>query len=117
MSDGFKTNKTLNQMAEEIRIKVNPSDLRNQDGKLIIGGDARSMNMARSESTRFAAIGAEKAFASEGVESYQWVTTAGARTCPICEGLHGQIFTISSGAQKPPAHAYCRCTIVPVIKG
>jgi len=117
LKDAFLNNKTLNQLAENIKSSVKPKDLINENGKLVIGSEARNMNLARTQSTILASIGADKAFAAQGVDEWQWVATAGTRTCPICEGLHGQVFSVGSGPRPGEVHSYCRCTKVPVIRG
>ena len=113
LKEGFVEGKTLNEIAQRIDEKANPTDLYNEEGKLLIGANNRSIMIARSETTRLAAIGSEKHFASKGIQRYQWVASLGERTCPICEGLHGLTFSVGQGS-KPPAHGMCRCTIFPV---
>jgi SPP1 gp7 family putative phage head morphogenesis protein len=49
------------------------------------------------------------------VKSVQWVATLDARTCEECMGYDGQTFKVDDGP-RPPAHANCRCTTVPVLK-
>ena len=115
LENAFRNNKNLIDISEGIQQKVKPSDLISEKGKLILSADNRPMNIARSESTRMASLGAEKNFKDKGVEKYAWVASVGARTCPVCDSLHGRTFNVGAGLSKPPAHPNCRCTIVPVI--
>jgi len=42
------------------------------------------------------------------------------RTCPDCESMDREVIPlneISYGSNVPPFHAFCRCTVVPVLKG
>lgn len=49
------------------------------------------------------------------IQAVQWVSTLDSRTCVECAGLDGTTFPVSEG-RRPPAHARCRCTTVPVLK-
>lgn len=57
-----------------------------------------------------------KEYAEDGVEKYQILSTLDCETCDKCANMDGNIFFISdakSGANLPPFHQGCRCTIVP----
>jgi len=127
LKDNFREGNTLNQIAKDIEKKVKPKDLLklNEDGTIkFVDGEAviaipkerRSMLIARSETTRMASEGSVSFYKDKGVEEIKWVASLGARTCPICEELNGQIYEINS-APRPPAHVNCRCSLVPIIKG
>lgn len=49
------------------------------------------------------------------VSGVQWVSTLDSRTTPICRALDGKVFKVGEG-RRPPAHANCRSTTVPVLK-
>lgn len=119
MKDNFKTGGSIKDMAEGIRQKVRVPDLevRNSENETVyvISRDARAVNIARTESTRLANMGAEAHYEGKGVEKYEWVAALTDRTCETCMNLSGKIFEIGGG-ERPPAHALCRCTIIPVIK-
>jgi len=118
--DGYENDKTLGVIALNIKENVNPGDAFrfDENGKklLVMNEDARSMAIARSEITRTSSAGAREHYKLGGVEKYQWVASLGSRTCPICEGLNGQLFDIDSTIA-PPAHVSCRCTIIPMKTG
>lgn len=74
----------------------------------------KATRIARTESTRIWNEAAENRYKKGGVEKWKFVAIGDERTCSICNGLDGQIFSI--GSQKPPIHVNCRCTIVPLIQ-
>ena len=59
-------------------------------------------------------IGALLAQNPNVVARWQWSALLDERTCPICRGLHGQIFDV--GQPTPPRHARCRCLATPLAK-
>jgi len=85
----------------------------NSDGKILAKASNRTLLVARTETTKLSAIGAQNHFQAGGVEKYQWVSTLGPRTSDICQRLHGKIFTVGKGPL-PPAHINCRSSIIPV---
>lgn len=63
-------------------------------------------------------IDAQK-YAESGIESYTFLATLDAKTCPICGSLDGKIFNLSEraiGINCPPMHIGCRCTTVSYFK-
>lgn len=50
------------------------------------------------------------AFPRHMIAGYQWMSALDMRTCPICLGLHGQVFEDYPDF----AHVNCRCVVVPV---
>ena len=125
LESGFKKGQSLREISTKIEERVKPKDLfATKEGRLLLNakGDKilrlsaqfRSIALARSETTRLAAIGAQDNYRQSGIEQYSWVASIGNRTCPICEDLNGQIFEVGLG-EMPPAHGMCRCTIIPVV--
>lgn len=83
-------------------------------------GVNRATVLARTEIQRVANETAEELYEANGdvLRGMQWVATLDGRTCPVCGSLDGQVFDFQSGpAQRPPAHAQCRCMLAPVVKG
>lgn len=126
LESGFKKGQSLREIAKKVEERVKPKDLfATKEGRLVLNdkGDKilrlsaqfRSIALARSETTRLAAIGAQDNYKQSGIEQYSWIASIGSRTCPTCEDLNGQIFEIGRG-EMPPAHGMCRCTIVPIVK-
>lgn len=116
LSDAMDEGKTLQEIAQTINDKVKPGKrfrMKGDEKILVSQGMKRSLSIARTEVTRVSNAGALKHYAEGGVKEYRWVATMSDRTCPICEDLNGKVFKTASG-MLPPAHALCRCTIVPV---
>lgn len=121
LSQGFTNNHSIIDIENAIADKVAPKSLyREEAGEKIlsVSGERRPYLIARTETTRLANLGTLNMFASQGIEEYQWVTTWGDRTCPDCEALDGQMFTLAEkNIIAPPLHVNCRCTMLPVIRG
>lgn len=83
----------------------------------------RAENIARTELIRASNVGQHAAWQdaiNNGLirttgEPREWMAAESERTCPICEGLDGEIvgFTesFSIGVMYPPAHPRCRCSV------
>jgi SPP1 gp7 family putative phage head morphogenesis protein len=77
-------------------------------------GRQRAETIARTEVTHAFARGNRAAWAGRGVERVSWRTRVDELVCPICGPLHLQEFDVDSDVI-PPAHARCRCWIVPAV--
>lgn len=77
-------------------------------------GRQRAETIARTEVTHAFARGNRAAWAGRGVEKVSWRTRVDELVCPICGPLHLQEFDVDSDVI-PPAHARCRCWIVPAV--
>lgn len=95
--------------------------------------------IARTEMIRAANRGKLAGYAQSGVVlKTQWIAVMDDRTCPFCEEMAGEVRTVmeSYRAQgdvmevddqtltldyedviSPPLHPFCRCTLVPYLKG
>lgn len=109
----FDQGGTIKDISTDIRNQVKIKDLKvyNQDGDLymVIPKEARSINIARTETTRVANEGARESYAQGGIQEIAWIATLSERTCADCEELNGQVFPINT-SNLPPLHALCRCT-------
>lgn len=83
-------------------------------GDMGLYGRRRAETIARTEVTHAFARGNRAAWAARGVEKVSWRTRVDELVCPICGPLHMQEFDIDSDVI-PPAHARCRCWIVPFV--
>lgn len=121
MSDGFKNEKTIKEIADDINENVQPKDLlqikdgeivlkKNGSPKLITSSALRGIAIARTESTRLANLGAVSQYKAGGVTQYRWISSTGSRTCPTCDALNGRVFKIGEGPLPPDPHGMCRCT-------
>ncbi len=123
LGEGFSKNQSINDMVRNVDIKVKPKDLyRIRNGKIIKSAgipilarsaDTRSINIVRSEVTRCANAGAINHFRAGGITRVRWAASYGARTCPECDGLNGNVYHIDN-TPPIPLHSMCRCTFVAV---
>ena len=61
--------------------------------------------------------GLKAAYQDNDVKKYRYLATLDGLTCVRCAVLDGRVFSLSQavvGANYPPMHNYCRCTIIPV---
>jgi SPP1 gp7 family putative phage head morphogenesis protein len=123
LDDGFKNERSIREIANNIKNKVKPQDLLKIENGVIVsdagipivvkGKESRDIAIARSEITRVANEGAVEHFKEGGVKKVRWIASYGRRTCPECEALNNQIFDIDKHPQIP-LHTMCRCTLLPV---
>jgi SPP1 gp7 family putative phage head morphogenesis protein len=125
LEKGFKNGWSMSEISRQIDKNVGLKDLyrMTEDGKIKTGvsglpilsksADKRSMSIARNEVTRIANLGAKNYFKENNITNVRWVSSYGDRTCPDCEALNNQIFSIES-CPEIPLHSLCRCTTVPV---
>ena len=74
----------------------------------------RADTLVRTEMAHIATKAAQQRYADYGVTQVQWWAGPDERTCEVCGKLHKKIYPV--GANIPcPAHARCRCTILPVV--
>ena len=116
--DGFDKGSSIREIQRDILDRVDlPSLKKLQNGELVtrMPRDYRALVVARTETTRVANEGSKLEYKEGGVKAYRWVAALSDRTCPVCEGLNGQLFSINNKIV-PPAHVMCRCTIIPEVK-
>ena len=122
LKDGFRKNKTISQIEREIKNSIPLKDRVQiqEDGskKITLSASKRPINITRTETVRLANLGLKDMYKENDVSSFRWLTALDERTCPICEGLNGQVFLTKdgmSGVNMPPAHNMCRCSIVGLV--
>lgn len=83
------------------------------------GSAYRTLLITRTEIMRASNLGALAVYEQnqDVLKGWEWVATRDERTCPICGGMDGKVFSFDSGQLQPPSgsHPGCRCTIVPVL--
>ena len=126
MKTGFQQGQTIQQIADGIRSEVKPKTLYRigDDGSIVLKQDGeralalskqhRPIMFARTETTRAASEGALRFYKEKGVEKVRFVASIGERTCPECNSLHGNIFTMNEADGMIPVHSMCRCVFVVV---
>ncbi|WP_282919121.1 minor capsid protein [Levyella massiliensis] len=70
--------------------------------------------LAITESARVMSEIQLNSFEKGGFTKYIWITEMDDRTCPICSALDEEVFDIDRseiGANLPPLHPFCRCSI------
>jgi len=80
----------------------------------------RAIEIAKTEVTRGYGAGNLWYWSELGiVEGKKWYTNQDEMVCPICRDLHGEARKLdeefSIGVQAPPAHARCRCQMLPIV--
>ena len=70
--------------------------------------------LAITESARVMSEIQLNSFEKGGYRKYIWITEIDDRTCPVCSALDGEVFDIDRseiGANLPPLHPFCRCSV------
>ena len=140
LKDGFAEGKTIKEISNDILKKVKVKDLlkpkeafkfkseaytvKNEteddfDDELFVLAliaSLRAVMIARTETTRLAALGTVQHYANGGVEKVRFISGLSDRTCPICDALNGQVYTINESVGVIPAHMNCRCAFAPVVE-
>jgi len=118
LKDGFKDNKTIKQIESEVGQNVEFKD-RIKNGKIVVVASARPNMVVRTETVRIANKALVNLYDDNNIKKYRWLAALSERTCPLCEALNGQVFTLNEsqqGVNLPPLHANCRCSIVSVVE-
>lgn len=122
LKDGFRKNKTIKQIENDIDSSIDIQDrFIERDGKKVLSVSAKSRpNMiARTETVRLANAGLKDLYEENDIENYQYLAAIDDRTSEICTSLNGRIFKVTDGqpgVNMPPMHANCRSTIVGVVE-
>lgn len=116
--------KAMNQqmtrtLAQGMAEGLSPRNIaRNLNDRIEKVGKVRGRTMARTEIIRAhheANLNEYELAGVEGVEvKAEWVT-AGNNVCPRCQGNEGTVWKLEDMRGAIPAHANCRCVIVPVV--
>ena len=75
--------------------------------------------LAITESARVMSEIQFHSFEKGGYKKYIWVTEMDDRTCPVCSALDGEVFDIDRseiGANLPPLHPFCRCSVAAYVE-
>lgn len=70
--------------------------------------------IVRTETNRAYNQGAVNQYKKAGLQYWEWIASYSERTCEVCASLDGKVFKI--GAEQPPKHCNCRCSVLPVFK-
>jgi SPP1 gp7 family putative phage head morphogenesis protein len=117
LKEGFKNNKTISQIEQDIEANLDLRDRVVQD-KVVVAKENRANMIARTETVRLANLGLVDLYKQNKIDQVRFLAALSDRTCPTCENLNGQVFNMNElqvGNNQPPIHPDCRCTLVGVI--
>lgn len=75
--------------------------------------------LAITESARVMSEIQLNSFEKGGFTKYIWITEMDERTCPVCSALDEEVFDIDRseiGANLPPLHPFCRCSVAAYVE-
>ena len=101
IADGFRNRETIQQITARIK-EVTPM------------AQSKAVTIARTETLRAGNDAAKSRYEKAGIQQVQWIAAYDDRVCPICEGLHDEVFNLGEEPEIP-AHPNCRCTLIPII--
>ena len=119
LKDGFRENKTIREIENEVNTRISLRDRVSAEGKLIVSAASRPNLITRSETVRLANEGLVDLYKENKIEKVQFLSALSLRTDQDCIDLNGQIFEINElvvGVNQPPIHPNCRCTLLSVQK-
>lgn len=123
LRDGFRKNKTINQIEKEIGNSINLKDRIKieEDGtkKVTLSADQRPRTIARTETVKLANTGLKNMYIENDISSYRYLAAMDDRTSEICAYLNGQIFLTKDGTpgvNMPPMHVNCRSSIIGLVE-
>lgn len=115
------TQEISRELAAGLAADASPTELsRRVSDRIDAVGKKRSTDLAHAEVVRAAAAGALRRAKRVGVDKVagraEFVAVDDERTCPICEDLDGNEFTIVEARGMIPQHPRCRCTWRPLVE-
>jgi len=113
LRDGFKRNRTIRQIEKEIKDSLDLKDRVAINGS-VIPAESRPNMIARTETIRLANAGLLDNYKENGVDKVRWLAALSDRTCPECESMNSQVFTLQESYGQIPLHPNCRCTWVSI---
>jgi SPP1 gp7 family putative phage head morphogenesis protein len=99
VSTGMQKGEGVDRIAKRIRDRVDNI------------GRARSMVMARTETSFAFNDAALIRYRQYGITSVEWLTGQDEKVCEICGPRHGRVYPIDQ-VPECPAHPNCRCTLL-----
>ena len=118
LKDGFKKNLSINQIEVDIKdyMKIPDRYIMENDKKILSqSAEVRPIAIARTETLILANQGLIKTYEENDIKEVSWLAVFSDRTCPICEGLNGQIMTNQEYLiKRNNIHPMCRCTALPI---
>lgn len=126
--DSLQNGESVSKIARKIEENVRPGDMTvdvpevtDSEGNTIRKAHvktfterSRSLNIARTESTRVANQGALRSYEELGAGKVMWIAGLGDRTCPYCNSQNGSILSLTEANERIPSHNKCRCGWAPI---
>lgn len=116
--------KSPSQIAKEIKAVIDGTNMTELGITKILGkfipAKLRAEMIARTETIRAfhqAAVEEYRQWGVLGIEVLgEWRTAHDGKVCPNCASMEGKVFTLNEIEFMIPAHPFCRCFVIPVIK-
>jgi hypothetical protein len=105
--DGYENGLTVNQIAENLRVIVDPEDSANNTFYIY-------RRIAHGESSFYTETAKTDSYKSLYIQRVMYLTAGDSDVCPLCLPDHLRIFLITELLDPPPRHNWCRCTLLPV---
>jgi SPP1 gp7 family putative phage head morphogenesis protein len=110
LKNGFRDNKTMQEIERDIRDTIPLRDRITENGNIIEAARRPEM-IARTETLRVANVGLIDTYKQNGIKQVRWLAALSDRTCEECADLNGQIMTNEDFLDKRNnIHPLCRCS-------
>lgn len=123
LKDGFRKNRTINQITKDIKNSIDLKDRIKieEDGtkKVTLSASQRPVAIARTETVKLANEGLKNMYIENDITSYRYLAAIDDRTSDICQELNGQVFLTKDGTpgvNMPPMHVNCRSSIIGLVE-
>jgi len=114
LKNGFRRNKSIRQIENEVKNNISLKDRFDEEGKLQLTANERPSIITRTETVRIANTGLLDTFKDNGIKKVRWLAALSERTCPECESMNAQVFQLNESYGKIPLHPNCRCSFISV---
>jgi SPP1 gp7 family putative phage head morphogenesis protein len=114
LKDGFRRNKPIRQIENEIRDNLNLKDRLDENGTLQLSAESRPNVIARTETVRLANAGLLDNYKENGINKVRWLAALSDRTCIQCESRNGEVHQLNESYGLIPLHPSCRCSWISV---
>jgi SPP1 gp7 family putative phage head morphogenesis protein len=115
LKDGFRKNKSINDIEAEIKANLELKDRIKEDGGIIPAANRPNM-ISRTETIRLANLGLLDTYKQNNVDKVRWLSAYSDRTCEQCESKNGQVYNLNESYGMIPLHINCRCSWLSIIE-
>jgi SPP1 gp7 family putative phage head morphogenesis protein len=114
LKNGFKKNKSMRDIENDIKDSLKLKDRIKEDGG-IIPKEERPVMISRTETIRLANLGLLDTYKENDIEEVRWLSALSDRTCDLCDSENGKVYKLNESYGLIPKHINCRCTWLSVI--